>query len=196
MERLLKPASIKRPNIYWVSDNLSRPMEIRLLFYLMERGIFVRFMGFKKISPQPGLKAKLRIESKRLAVMIQAFDQEQIEKTETILETELAANGVKVALLVDLAGHIIAKSCSEDRNQGVYSLAALAAGNFGAVNAMAKIVGEDEFSLLFHKGQDENLHFSKVNNELLLITVFGNDVSLGFLRLKIAEAIERIRVLW
>ena len=92
-----------------------------------------------------------------------------------------------------MAGHIIAKCCGEDRNQGVY---ALAAGNFGAVNAMAKIVGEDEFSLLFHKGQDENLHFSKVNNELLLITVFGNDVSLGFLRLKIAEAIERIRVLW
>ena len=81
-------------------------------------------------------------------------------------------------------------------NHGVYSLAALAAGNFGAVNAMAKIVGEDEFSLLFHKGQDENLHFSKVNNELLLITVFGNDVSLGFLRLKIAESIERIRGLW
>ncbi|MGB5424172.1 MAG: roadblock/LC7 domain-containing protein [Desulfobacterales bacterium] len=131
--------------------------------------------------------------------MIQAFDQEQIEKTETILETDLAANGVKVALLVDMAGHIIAKCCSEDRKSGVYSLAALAAlaaGNFGAVNAMAKIVGEDEFSLLFHKGQDENLHFSKVNNELLLITVFGNDVSLGFLRLKIAESIERIRVLW
>lgn len=131
--------------------------------------------------------------------MIQAFDQEQIEKTETILETDLAANGVKVALLVDMAGHIIAKCCSEDRKSGVYSLAALAAlaaGNFGAVNAMAKIVGEDEFSLLFHKGQDENLHFSKVNNELLLITLFGNDVSLGFLRLKIAESIERIRVLW
>jgi predicted regulator of Ras-like GTPase activity (Roadblock/LC7/MglB family) len=95
-----------------------------------------------------------------------------------------------------MAGHIIAKCCSEDRKSVVYSLAALAAGNFGAVNAMAKIVGEDEFSLLFHKGQDENLHFSKVNNELLLITLFGNDVSLGFLRLKIAESIERIRGLW
>jgi predicted regulator of Ras-like GTPase activity (Roadblock/LC7/MglB family) len=162
----------------------------------MERRIFDKFVGVKKISPQPALKVKSRIKSKRHAVMIQAFDQEQIEKTETILETDLSANGVKVALLVDMAGHIIAKCCGEDRNQGVYALAALAAGNFGAVNAMAKIVGEDEFSLLFHKGQDENLHFSKVNNELLLITVFGNDVSLGFLRLKIAEAIERIRVLW
>ena len=61
---------------------------------------------------------------------------------------------------------------------------------------MAKIVGEDEFSLLFHKGQGENLHFSKVNDEMLLVTTFGNDVTLGFLRLKITEAIERIRKLW
>jgi predicted regulator of Ras-like GTPase activity (Roadblock/LC7/MglB family) len=162
----------------------------------MERGIFDKFIGVKKVSPQPALQARPRIESKRHAAMIQAFDQEQIEKTETILEGDLAANGVRVALLVDMAGHIIAKCCGEDRKSGVYALAALAAGNFGAVNAMAKIVGEDEFSLLFHKGQDENLHFSKINNELLLITVFGNDVSLGFLRLKIAESIERIRGLW
>lgn len=55
-----------------------------------------------------------------------------------------------------------------------------------------------EIQLLFclMEGQDENLHFSKVNSELLLITVFGNDVSLGFLRLKIAESIDRIRGLW
>jgi predicted regulator of Ras-like GTPase activity (Roadblock/LC7/MglB family) len=128
--------------------------------------------------------------------MIQSFDQDQLEKTETILDEELIESGVKIALVVDMAGHIIANCCGSGCNHDVYSLAALAAGNFGAVNAMAKIVGEEEFSLLFHKGQDENLHFSKINDELLLITTFGNEVSLGFLRLKIAEAIERIRGLW
>jgi predicted regulator of Ras-like GTPase activity (Roadblock/LC7/MglB family) len=58
---------------------------------------------------------------------------------------------------------------------------------------MAKIIGEDEFSLLFHKGQKENIHFSKVSSEFLLITIFGNHVSLGFLRLKVTEAIEKIK---
>jgi predicted regulator of Ras-like GTPase activity (Roadblock/LC7/MglB family) len=55
-----------------------------------------------------------------------------------------------------------------------------------------------EIQLLFclMEGQDENLHVGKVNSELLLMTVFGNDVSLGFLWLKIAESIERIRRLW
>ena len=128
--------------------------------------------------------------------MIHSLNQEQLEQTEAILNEDLVESGVKIALVVDMAGHIVANCQDSDSNHDVYSLAALAAGNFGAVNAMAKIVGEDEFSLLFHKGQDENLHFSKINEELLLITTFGNDVSLGFLRLKIAEAIERIRGLW
>jgi predicted regulator of Ras-like GTPase activity (Roadblock/LC7/MglB family) len=128
--------------------------------------------------------------------MIQSFDQKQIEKTDEIIENDLIAHGVNIAMVVDLSGHIIANGCSKDAQCDIYSLAALAAGNFGAVEAMAKIVGEDEFSLLFHKGQDENLHFSKVNDEMLLITTFGNEISLGFLRLKMAEAIERIRKLW
>ena len=128
--------------------------------------------------------------------MIQSFDQEQLDQTESILEKDLIKSGVNIALVVDMAGHIIANSRSDDCNHDVYSLAALAAGNFGAVNAMAQIVGEEEFSLLFHKGQDENLHFSKVSEEILLITTFSNEISLGFLRLKIAEAIEKIRGLW
>ena len=128
--------------------------------------------------------------------MIISFDQEVLEKTEAILDEDLIESGVRVALVVDLAGHIVANCRAKDCNHDVYSLAALAAGNFGAVNAMAKLVGEDEFSLLFHKGQDENLHFSKISDEFLLITTFGNEVSLGFLRLKISEAIERIRTLW
>ena len=78
----------------------------------------------------------------------------------------------------------------------VYSLAALSAANFGAVEAMAKIVGQEEFALLFHKGETESLYFSKVNEELLIITVFGKKISLGLLRMKVADVIEKIRRIW
>jgi predicted regulator of Ras-like GTPase activity (Roadblock/LC7/MglB family) len=58
---------------------------------------------------------------------------------------------------------------------------------------MAKIIGEGEFSLLFHKGKKENIHFNKIITEFLLITIFSNDISLGFLRLKVNEAAEKIK---
>ena len=61
---------------------------------------------------------------------------------------------------------------------------------------MAKLVGEQEFSLLFHKGTECNIHFSKIDDELLLISMFGKGISLGFLRLNAVEAIERIKKIW
>ncbi|HDM10915.1 MAG: roadblock/LC7 domain-containing protein [Deltaproteobacteria bacterium] len=92
-----------------------------------------------------------------------------------------------------MAGNIIASLDNGENQHDIYSLAALAAGNFGAVSTMAKIIGEEEFSLLFHKGQKESIHFSKVLSDFLLITIFGQEISLGFLRLKVAEAIEKIK---
>ncbi|MHC4455592.1 MAG: roadblock/LC7 domain-containing protein [Planctomycetota bacterium] len=128
--------------------------------------------------------------------MINIIGDEQVEKTEHILEKDLITSGVNTAVVVDMAGHVIANSNKEDCKHDVYSLAALATGNFGAVAAMAKLVGEEEFSLLFHKGKEENLHFAKINNRLLLITTFGSEISLGLLRMKIDESIKKIKSLW
>jgi len=121
------------------------------------------------------------------------LDKKQFESIEGILSEELIALGVRCVLLIDLAGNIIVNLDDGDLEHDIYSLAALAAGNFGAVSAMAKIVGEEDFSLLFHKGESESIHFSKIDDELLLVTIFGKDVSLGFLRLKVTEATKKIK---
>jgi predicted regulator of Ras-like GTPase activity (Roadblock/LC7/MglB family) len=120
------------------------------------------------------------------------FDEHQFEQIELILNDELIRLGVSCVMLIDFAGNILANLDDGKTNHDVYSLAALAAGNFGAVNEMAKIIGEDDFSLLFHKGEKESIHFSKITDDLLLVTIFGKNVSLGFLRLKVAEAIRKI----
>jgi predicted regulator of Ras-like GTPase activity (Roadblock/LC7/MglB family) len=119
--------------------------------------------------------------------------QEQLDSIEEILQQDLIDVGVRCVFLIDMAGNIIANQDSGEIKHDVYSLAALAAGNFGAVSAMAKIIGEGEFSLLFHKGKKENIHFNKIITEFLLITIFSNDISLGFLRLKVNEAVEKIK---
>ena len=122
--------------------------------------------------------------------------QEQLEKMDEILEGKLIKIGVDCAIIIDMAGHILNAKEHGKSKYDVYSFAALAAGNFATVDAMAKLVGEQEFSLLFHKGTDCNIHFSKVDDELLLISMFGKEISLGFLRLNVVEAIEEIRKLW
>ena len=120
------------------------------------------------------------------------LEQKQLDEIEQILNKDLIDIGVHSVILIDMAGNIVVDQNSGDSDHDIYSLAALAAGNYGAMNAMANIVGEDEFSLLFHKGERSNIHFSKVLSDYLLVTIFGKEVSLGFLRLKVAEVITKI----
>lgn len=122
--------------------------------------------------------------------------QEQLEKMDEILTDKLIKIGVDCVIIIDMAGNIITARDNGKNKYDVYSFAALAAGNFATVDAMAKLVGEQEFSLLFHKGTDCNIHFSKIDDELLLISMFGKEISLGFVRLNVVEAIEDIKKLW
>ena len=124
--------------------------------------------------------------------MDHALGSEQLDKIDNILQTDLMALSVHCVVLLDMAGNIIADLDNGKAKFDVYSLAALAAGNFGAVSTMAQIIGEEEILLLFHKGKKENVYFSKILADFLLITIFGHDLSLGFIRLKVAEASEKI----
>lgn len=121
------------------------------------------------------------------------LDQRELDGLEEVLQGDLVDLGAHCVFLIDMAGNIISSVDNGGVQHDIYSLAALAAGNFGAVSTMAKIIGEDEFSLLFHKGEKESIHFSKVMDDFLLIIIFGKEVSLGFLRLKVTEAVEKIK---
>jgi len=120
------------------------------------------------------------------------FGKEQINGIDKILQEDLIEGGVHSVILIDMAGNIISDLDNGKKKHDVYSLAALAAGNFGAVSTIAKMIGEKDFSLLFHKGKEVSIHFSKVTEDFLLITIFGSDMSLGFMRLKVNESIGKI----
>jgi predicted regulator of Ras-like GTPase activity (Roadblock/LC7/MglB family) len=123
------------------------------------------------------------------------LNEEHLDRIEYILQENLIDKGVSCSLLIDMAGNIIANLDSDKAELDIYSLAALAAGNYGAVGAMANIVGEDDFSLLFHRGKDVNVHFTNILNDYLLIDIFDNGLSLGFLRLIVADAVKKIKFL-
>lgn len=119
--------------------------------------------------------------------------EKQLNNIEKVLQDDLIELGVHCVCLIDMAGNIIATLDNDKEKYNIYSLAALSAANFGAVNAMAKIIGEEEFSLLFHKGKEKNIHFNRVISDFLLVIIFGMETSLGFLRLKVADTTEKIK---
>jgi len=120
------------------------------------------------------------------------FNKNQLDAIDEVLCANLIEAGIDHVIFIDMAGNTIAKHDNGKNSLDSVAFAALAAGNFAAVDAMAKLVGESEFSLLFHKGEKSSIHFSKVNDDTILITMFTKDISLGLVRLKVSEAIKQI----
>jgi predicted regulator of Ras-like GTPase activity (Roadblock/LC7/MglB family) len=113
--------------------------------------------------------------------------EEAVEHIVRVLDEDLLNSGASCALLVDRSGYLIANR-GDPSGLDVVALAALSAANYGVTEEIAKLVGEDNFSLLFHKGKNENIHYTKVGEDFFLITLFNKDVSLGLMRLKTAKA--------
>jgi predicted regulator of Ras-like GTPase activity (Roadblock/LC7/MglB family) len=113
------------------------------------------------------------------------------EKIRDRIEGTLISAGVGSVLIVDSAGNVVI-NCGKDIPDSI-SLAALTAANFAATSQIAKMIGEEDFSLLFHKGKKDSVHFSKINQEFIMITIFGEEVSLGIIRLRVNELIKSLQ---
>ena len=125
--------------------------------------------------------------------MAYSISQEQLGIIEGLFQNDLMPLGLHSVTLIDQAGNVLVSLDNGDVEIDLHSLAALAAGNFGAVSTIAELIGEKEFSLLFNKGRKENLNFSRFLEDLLLVTVFGQDTTLGMLRLKIDQATKKLK---
>jgi predicted regulator of Ras-like GTPase activity (Roadblock/LC7/MglB family) len=95
----------------------------------------------------------------------------------------------KVTFLVDKNGQLIA-SVGETQNLDTTSLASLTAGNIAATGGMAKLLGEREFTVLFHEGDRDNIHISIIGHRVILVVVFDQRSSLGLVRLRVKKSAE------
>ncbi|NJD63305.1 MAG: roadblock/LC7 domain-containing protein [Deltaproteobacteria bacterium] len=110
------------------------------------------------------------------------------------LKKLLADSYAKIVFLVDKNGSLLA-SAGETADFDTTSLASLAAGNIAATGGLASLIGEKEFSILFHEGERDNMHISVVANRLILVVIFDRRSSVGLVRLRVRRAstqLERI----
>ena len=120
------------------------------------------------------------------------FYKEDIEKIDQILTEFLRLSGAKCALLIDKEGHMVTKSGSTD-DFDMQAVAALVAGSYAATREMARLLGEDEFSVLFHQGKRDNIQLTLVGDRTILATVFDERTTIGMVRLYAKEASEKLK---
>jgi predicted regulator of Ras-like GTPase activity (Roadblock/LC7/MglB family) len=118
-----------------------------------------------------------------------------IGKLEEIISDQLLDSGAEHVLLADLSGNLIMQ-CGSLEMEDVFSLAAVSAANFAATAEIARLIGEQDFSLMYHKGGKRNVHFSRLAKDYLIITLFNDNVSLGLIRLRLGSAISEMRAIF
>ncbi len=113
----------------------------------------------------------------------------QVYQIRDIVDRELVEQGVDHVIIVDMAGNLIMDRGSMHVDD-ILSLAVLSAANFAATAQIAKLIGEEDFTLLFHKGGKKNIHFTKLGKDYIIITLFDDSISLGLIRLKNSKVVE------
>jgi predicted regulator of Ras-like GTPase activity (Roadblock/LC7/MglB family) len=124
-------------------------------------------------------------------VVIHESDAARID---AVLSRFLADSGASAALLIDRSGQPLAQ-CGHSPAPDTASMGALAAGAFSATAALARLLGESEFSVLFHEGKHESLHVSTVDDSTILLAVFGDHTTVGMVRLFARETSASIGVI-
>ena len=116
---------------------------------------------------------------------------EEFKRISAVIEKLLRESNSKVIFLVDKNGQLIA-GCGETEHLDTTSLASLTAGNIAATGGLAKLIGEKEFSILFHEGEKDNIHISIVGQRVILVVIFDQRSSLGLVRLRVKKASEEL----
>ena len=112
---------------------------------------------------------------------------EEFEKIRQALQRLLEDASAKLVFLVDKNGQQIA-AVGDLSSLDTTSLASLTAGNVAATDGLARLIGEKEFTILFHEGEKDNIHISIVARRVILVVIFDERASLGLVRLRVRRA--------
>jgi len=117
--------------------------------------------------------------------------KKELEKVDLCLKKMVSTSLAHSVLLIARSGQLIANH-GDTLDIDVSALSALTAANFGATAEIAKLLGEEEFTLLFHKGRSENVYFSAIGEHVIMVILFDDRTSLGLVRLRINQVNEEL----
>jgi predicted regulator of Ras-like GTPase activity (Roadblock/LC7/MglB family) len=87
----------------------------------------------------------------------------------------------ELTVVIDRGGNVISQF--GDRNfTDITIIAALAAGSFAATRELAHRIGEVEFNALYHQGNGSHMFMNSVDDDTIMITVFGRRTTVGLVR--------------
>jgi len=120
-----------------------------------------------------------------------SFREEDFKVITGLLSGLLRETNVRSLLLVDRTGQIVA-NVGEAPQFDTQAFASLTAADFSANDQLARMIGEHEFSSLFHQGEKESMYLVDVARRVILVALFDDRTTLGLVRLKMKATVEEL----
>lgn len=119
------------------------------------------------------------------------FYESDIERLDSEIDAFLELSKARCALLVDRDGHLVTRR-GEPMKTSEETISALVAGSFAATMEMARLLGESEFSILFHQGKRDSIQLQLIGDRTLLSVLFDGRTNLGMVRFYAKETADRM----
>ena len=119
------------------------------------------------------------------------FYENDVHRLDSELDTFLELSSARCALLIDKEGHLVTRR-GEAVGTSMEAIAALVAGSFAATKEMARLLGESEFTVMFHQGARDSIQLQLVGNRTLLAVLFDERTNMGLVRFYAQETCQHI----
>ena len=106
---------------------------------------------------------------------------EDVATLDGVLGDFLKKSEAELTVVIDRGGNVISQFGDRDL-MDVTIIAALAAGSFAATRELARRIGEVEFNALYHQGNGSHMFMNSVDEDTIMITVFGPKTTVGLVR--------------
>lgn len=106
---------------------------------------------------------------------------EDVATLDAVLADYLKNAEADLTVIIDRGGNVISQY-GDMTVMDVTIIAALAAGSFAATKELARRIGEIEFNALYHQGNGNHIFMNSVDDDTIMITVFGRKTTVGLVR--------------
>ena len=119
---------------------------------------------------------------------------EEQKQIDAILREFLKNSDAKTALLLDKGGFLMSVQGFTE-HLDPQTIAVLAAGSFATTRELAKLIGEEAFTVMFHQGRRDNIHISAVGKDALMVIIFENTTTIGMVRLFARDTAKKLETI-
>ena len=123
------------------------------------------------------------------------FGPQDVEQLDRLMSGFLGETHARCVLLVDRSGRLLT-AAGDIGNLDQITFASLVAGDFAASDQLAALLGEAEFSSLYHQGEGRAMYLADVGGWAILAALFDGRTTLGMVRLKSKAVVPRFATLF